>query len=572
LNLFGACDFEFGISTFHPPLTPPLKRGEIDSMFKRLKILNGESKTITGAALFLGAASLASRLLGVFRDRVLAGQFGAGDSLDIYYAAFRIPDFIFNLLILGALSAGFIPVFMELIFSSKENGHREAWEMVNNLINIMGVILIVVCGLFIFFSSFLVPIITPGFSAEKMQTTILMTQIMMLSPLFLGISNILGGVLQSFKRFFIYSLSPIFYNIGIIIGALFLVPRFGLYGLAIGVVLGALTHMAIQIPAVMQLGFRYKPVLDWGNKSVRKIVKLMVPRTLGLAVSQINLTAITIIASTLTAGSLSIFNLSSNLQYFPIGIIGVSFAIAAFPALGECAASGNKDLMVKNFSHAVRQILFLIIPSSVLLLLLRAQIVRVILGAGAFNWEDTILTADALAIFVLSLFAQALIPLLVRFFYALQDTKGPFLIGLVSVIINIILAVFLSKPYGIIGLVISCTISNLINFCLLWIFLRIKFGSLDEGRILKSILKISVAAVFMAIVIQPMKYFLSDFVNMQTFLGIFFQGLGAGLAGIVIFATISLLLKSEEMLAIWQTIKYKLFKVKPAVITEEGPK
>ena len=195
-----------------------------------------------------------------------------------------------------------------------------------------------------------------------------------------------------------------------------------------------------------------------------------------------------------------------------------------------------------------------------------------LVGAGYFNWEDTILTADTLAYFVLSLFAQALIPLLVRFFYALQDTKGPFLIGLVSVIINIILAVFLSKPYGIIGLVISCTISNLINFCLLWIFLRIKFGSLDEGRILKSILKISVAAVFMAIVIQPMKYFLSDFVNMQTFLGIFFQGLGAGLAGIVIFATISLLLKSEEMLAIWQTIKYKLFKVKPAVITEEGPK
>jgi len=342
--------------------------------------------------------------------------------------------------------------------------------------------------------------------------------------------------------------------------------------LAIGVVLGALTHMAIQIPAVMQLGFRYKPVLDWGNKSVRKIVKLMVPRTLGLAVSQINLTAITIIASTLTAGSLSIFNLASNLQYFPIGIIGVSFAIAAFPALGECAACGNKDLMVKNFSHAVRQILFLIIPSSVLLLLLRAQIVRVILGAGAFNWEDTILTADALAIFVLSLFAQALIPLLVRFFYALQDTKEPFLIGSVSVIVNIILAVFLSKPYGIIGLVISCTISNLINFCLLWIFLRIKFRSLDEGKILKSILKISVAAVFMATVIQPMKYFLSDFVNMQTFLGIFFQGFGAGLAGIAIFATVSLLLKSEEMLAIWQTIKYKLFKVKPAVITEEGPK
>lgn len=538
-------------------------------------IFNGESKTITGAALLLGAASLASRFLGVLRDRVLAGEFGAGDMLDIYYAAFRIPDLIFNLLILGALSAGFIPIFTAALCSAKEkNEHpKEAWEIVNSVMNIMGVALAVLCGLFIAFAPWIIPLITPGFGSEKMVMTITMTQIMMLSPIFLGFSNILGSILQSFKRFFIYALAPIFYNIGIIVGALFFTKLWNIYGLAWGVVLGAAAHMLIQAPAAWQLGFRYRLLFDLANKKIRAIGKMMIPRTLGLAVSQINLVVMTIIASTLVPGSLAVFNLANNLQYFPVGIIGISFAVAAFPLLGEFAAAGKKEEMVKSFSHTTRQIVFFIVPASVLLLVLRAQIVRVIFGAGYFDWEDTILTADTLAYFVLSLFAQALIPLLARFFYALQDTKTPFFIGLVSAVINILAAVFLVKPWGIAGLAMAFSIASILNFCLLWIMLRIKFGPLDEGNILKSTFKISAAASLMAFAAQTMKSILAPYVDMQTFLGVLGQGFGAGTVGIFIFSVVALVLGSREMAALRDAIKYKLFRIKrPIVNIEEGPR
>jgi putative peptidoglycan lipid II flippase len=537
-------------------------------------LLNGESKTITGAALLLGAASLASRFLGVVRDRVLAGQFGAGDTLDVYYAAFRIPDFIFNLLILGALSAGFIPVFTAALAAAKEKGEKVdlAWDIVSGLINIMGVLLIFLCGLFIALSPFIVPVITPGFGAEKMALTVTMTQIMMLSPIFLGLSNIFGGVLQSFKRFFIFSLAPIFYNFGIIVGALFFTKWWGIYGLAFGVILGAIAHMLIQLPAVLQLGYRYRFIFDLANQNIRKIGKLMIPRTLGLAVSQINLVVMTVIASTLVSGSLAVFNLANNLQYFPIGIIGISFAVAVFPVLGEYAAGGKREEMVKSFSHAVRQILFFIVPAAVLLLVLRAQIVRVIFGSGQFDWEDTILTADTLAFFVTSLFAQALVPLLARFFYALQDTKTPFLVGLFSAVVNVFLAMPMAGRWGVIGLAAAFSVSSILNFCLLWILLRVKFGSLDEKKILGSAFKISVAAVLMAFSIQGMKAALAPFVDMQTFLGILGQGLGAGLVGLAVFIVAGLALGSREMFAVRDAIKYKLFKVKPPIIDEEGQK
>jgi putative peptidoglycan lipid II flippase len=538
------------------------------------KILNGESKTITGAALLLGAASLASRFLGVLRDRVLAGEFGAGNTLDVYYAAFRIPDLIFNLLILGALSAGFIPIFTAALSAAKEKGEHPnaAWEIANSVMNIMGVALALLCGLFILLSPFVVPLITPGFDPEKMALTVAMTQIMMLSPIFLGLSNILGGVLQSFKRFFVYSLAPIFYNIGIIIGALFFTRWWGIYGLAWGVVAGAIAHMLVQAPAVWQLGFRYRWLLNFANSNVRKIGKLMIPRTLGLAVSQINLVVMTVIASTLVPGSLAVFNLANNLQYFPVGIIGISFAVAAFPLLGEFAAAGKKEKMVKSFSHTTRQILFFIVPASVLLLVLRAQIVRVIFGSGSFDWEDTILTADTLAYFVVSLFAQALIPLLARFFYAMQDTKTPFVIGLVSAGVNVLAAIFLVKPWGVAGLAMAFSLASVLNFCLLWIFLRIKFGPLDEANILKSTFRISAAAIAMAFVMQTMKSILAPRVDMQTFLGIFGQGLGAGSIGLLTFAATALVLGSREMFAVRDAIKYKLFRIKPPIIDDEGPR
>lgn len=521
------------------------------------QIFSSQSKTITGAALVLGAASFISRIIGLLRDRIFAHQFGAGDVLDAYYAAFRIPDLVYNLLIVGALSAGFIPVFMRVFVQDK----KQAWELTNNVITILGILLLVSCGFLFVFTPSIMPYIVPGFSGEKLQTTITLTRIMFLSPILLGISSVVSGVLQSLKSFFVYSLTPIFYNLGIIVGAVFLVPVFGIQGLGYGVVLGAFLHLLIQLPTLFKSGFSYKPVLSLKNPEVKEIGRLMIPRTLGLAAAQGNFLVITILASTLTAGSLAIFNFANNLQYFPIGIIGYSFAIAAFPTLAQFVAEGKKEDMIEHFTRTARQIIFLIIPLSVLFLLLRAQIVRVVLGSGQFDWSDTITTGNALAFFTLSLFAQCLIPLLARAFFALHDTWTPFVIAVISTLINIIFSLLLKDSLGVVGLALAFSASMIIQMALLWITLRFRVGTLKELDSLKTLYKISIAAIAMALVTQGLKAPVSYIVDMTRLWGIFTQGAIAGTAGIATYIGISLLLKIEEMEEMKQSFERKWLRL-----------
>ncbi|MFA6322894.1 MAG: murein biosynthesis integral membrane protein MurJ [Candidatus Buchananbacteria bacterium] len=532
---------------------------------KLKNLFSSQSKTITSAAILLGAASLVSRLFGVLRDRVLAGQFGAGGELDVYYAAFRIPDLIFNLLILGSLSAGFIPVFTSLVGSNK----NKAWELVNVFFNFIILTVFILSALMVATAPWLVKIITPGFSPEQLATTTKMTQIMFFSLMFLAMSGIFGSVLQSLKSFFIYSIAPILYNIGIIIGAIFFVPILGIYGLAWGVVLGAFMHMLIQIVAAWTLGYRWRWRFDLGNKGLRKILTLMVPRTMGIMVSQINFLVVTIIGSTLAAGSIAVFNLANNIQSFPLGLFGVSFAVAAFPTLSE--AVNNKKKFIQALSLTIRQILFLVIPASVLLIVLRAQVVRVILGSGKFDWNDTLLTLQVLSIFAVSLFAQSCILVLARAYYAQQDTKTPFVVGLVTEVINFILAVSLSRWFGVMGLAAAFSLSTIINFLLLAIILRQRFGSMDGMKILISFSKICVAAFMMAIVAQAIKYPMQQWLGLQTFIGVASQTLAAGSAGLVTYFTTCWLIKSEEFKLFIEVVNKKILKKPqlPEEVTEQ---
>lgn len=532
-----------------------------------LKFFSRESSTITSAAVIIGAASLASRLLGVIRDRILAGQFGAGETLDMYYAAFRIPDLIFNLLVLGALSAGFIPVFINFWENKKES---EAWRLVNNLINIGLVFLILLCTALIIFTPKLITWLTPGFNFYQIEITSRLTRIMFLSPILLGLSGILSGILQSLKKFFVYSLAPIMYNLGIIIGALFFVPVMGIYGLAWGVVMGAFMHMVIQLPVVRQSGFVYQWLFDLKDRGMRKVMIMMVPRTLALVVSQINLIVITAIASGLVSGSIAVFNLANNLQSFPLGIFGISYAIAAFPAMAALVAKKDKEGLITTFSATLRQIMFFVLPATVLLIVLRAQIVRTILGNGLFNWEDTVMTADTLALFSLSLFAQAALPLVIRVFFAQHDSKTPFIIGLVSAGINIILSWALSSHWGVAGLALAFSISNVINLVLLWLILRIHLGTLGEAGIFLSVGKITAAALMMGISAQAVKYVIEPYINMNTFLGVFAQGLAAGIVGLMIYFLVGLLLKSPEMLVFKDVWHKRLLKMTKATGIDES--
>ncbi|MFA5871202.1 MAG: murein biosynthesis integral membrane protein MurJ [Parcubacteria group bacterium] len=505
------------------------------------------SASISSAALIIATAGILSRVLGLLRDRILASHFGAGDNLDVYYAAFRVPDLIYNLLILGALSSAFIPVFTGLIANDEEG---EAWKTVNVILSVGILFLVIICVIFAILAPYLMKLITPGFSGDKLKEVITLTRIMFLSPIFLGISGVFGGILNSFKRFLIYSLAPIMYNLGIIVGAIFLVKYFGIAGLAWGVVLGAFLHMLLQYPALKLSGFSFHLNFDLKNKHFRKIIRLMIPRTMGLAVTQINLLIITIIASTLAAGSLAIFNFANNLQSFPLGIFGIPLALAVFPSLSHAAAKKDFPVFISHFSETFRQILYFVIPASVLLLVLRAQVVRVILGSGKFDWEDTTLTFQCLGIFAISLFAQSILPLLTRSFYALHNTKIPFFTGIISEVVNLAAALIFTHYWGVLGLAIAFSSACIVNMFLLMIMLHIKAGNLNDSSISEGTIKIAISALAAGIAAQLSKYLIESFVNLDTFAGVFSQMLFCGAVGLALYALLSWLLKIKEFYAI----------------------
>lgn len=533
-------------------------------MLKR--ILNGQSSTITSAAIIIAGASFVSRLVGLVRDRILAHYFGAGPIMDAYYASFKIPDLVYNLLIAGALTAGFIPTFTKLFDLGEDK--NPAWDLASNIINILGIGLIFLCGLGIIFAAPLAVIIAPGFAPASQALVVSLTRIMFLSPLLLGFSMVLGGILQSLRRFVLYAIAPIFYNLGIIAGAVGLYPIFGPQGLAWGVILGALLHLTLQIYGAYDAGYRWHWRFNFKDKATRLVGKLMIPRTLGLAMTNINAVIVTMLASLLPVGSVAVYNYANNLQWFPIGLIGIPFALAAFPILSAAAAKNDEPNFVKTLSATAGQIIFLIIPASVLIMLLRAQIVRVVLGTGQFDWAATINTADALAFFALGLFAQALIPLLARAFYALADTKTPFVISLISELISIITALLLMDSLGVSGLALASSVGAILNFVLLTIYLRQTTGSLDEAVILPTLYKIALATLVMGLSIQWLKYPLAKIFDQHYLWGILGQGLSAGLVGLFIYIALCHLLKVPEYLHFRQSFQRRWLKFINVATTE----
>jgi putative peptidoglycan lipid II flippase len=524
------------------------------------KLFNSQSKSITSAALIISIATLVSRLMGLARDRIFAHYFSAGPVMDAYYAAFKIPDLIYNLLIIGALSAGFIPTFTKLFNQGEDK--TEAWKLANNILNITAIALclVSVCG--IIFAHTFAPIIAPGFNAQSQDLVSSLTRVMFGSTVLLGLSMVIGGILQSLRTFFLYSLAPIFYNLGIILGATILVPLLGTIGLAWGVVLGAGMHLGLQVYSAYRNGYRWQWHFNLADSHTKLVGKLMVPRTLGLAISQLNLVIITILASLLPVGSVTIFNFANNLQAVPVGIIGIPFALAVFPLLSSAAAKNDTDDFIKNLSSTIRQILFLIIPFAIIILLLRAQPVRVIYGTGKFDWSATIQTADTLAFFALSLFAQALIPVLARAFYALSNTKTPFIIGIISELTSIIAALLLMKPLGVAGLALAFSIGSFLNMLLLFVSLKNTLQTIDGERILSSTYKIVIAAIPMALTIQYIKTPLAYIFNQDYFFGILGQGVTAAVAGLAIYIVICYLLKVPEFMQIKNTVSSRFFKPK----------
>lgn len=504
---------------------------------------------LVSAAIILGVASLASRLVGLLRERVLTTMFGAGDVFDAFVAAFRVPDMIFNLLVLGALSAAFIPLFTEKLVKG-ERGKQAAFDLAVGILNIMVLVVGLLAIIFAIGAPSIMPLIVPGFEGEKLKMTIMLSRIMALQPVLLGISFVFSGILNSFKRFVAYALAPILYNGGIIIGVLVFVPMLGVAGIAWGVVLGALLHGLVQLPSVLKVGWRWRPRLFLSGKDRRALWRMMVPRAVGLAANQVNLLTVSVLGSSLLAGSITVFHLANNVQYLPVGIFGIAFAQAAFPTLaGQVARQQMRDFR-DTLTRVLCYILFFVVPVSLFFFLLRAQIIRVLYGAGAFDWEDTILTFETFGWLIVSIFAQAIIPLLARAFYVQQNTKTPVIISVGSMILNVILAILLAPRMGVQGLALAFSAAAIVNVMLLLGVLHWQLQGLNDRQVLVSLARITMATILAGVVVQALKYPVAVIVDMQRFWGIFAQLMVAGIGGAGAYLGMMWWMGSEELAAL----------------------
>lgn len=499
------------------------------------RLFSVEFSGVAGAAFLIGGFSLVSRLVGLLRNTIFASKFGASEILDIYYAAFLIPDFIYNLFVLGLLSAVFIPVFSEYL----QKDIKEAWHLASAALNSLVVILGAIAIILFFLMPLILPLIIGGFSDEMKSEAVALSRIMLLSPFLLGISSLFGSVAQNFKKYFSFALAPIFYNIGIIGGAVLFEPIFGIYGLAVGVVFGAMLHMLVQFLGAKSAGFSWQPIFDFQHIGVLKMARLSVARFLSLAASQVNFIILTAIASFLAVGSITIFNFANDLQFIPIGLVAISYAVAVFPHLSDSVSAGESKKFAEQFNRAAKQILFFVFPFSIFLFIFRNQAAALLFGLGAKpNFNDIFLTGAALGVFTFSIFAQSLSQVLTRAFYALQNTLVPLFTNLVSIIATItlcfvflrllsaegkfyqavIFALGIKYIYGfaLIALPLAFSAGALINFSLLAIWLKKEAKDIDAKNLAKEAIKMLFSALTAGIASQLILQF-SDNILIQIF-------------------------------------------------------
>ncbi|MFZ2152434.1 MAG: murein biosynthesis integral membrane protein MurJ [Microgenomates group bacterium] len=432
-----------------------------------------KSHSIFSASLVLGITFGLSAILGFLRSRFLYAQFFncCVLELDAYNAAFRLPDLIFKLLVTGALSASFIPVFSSYLHKDE----HKAYEVASSVINLLLIVFTLASLLVLIFAKPLSGIIAHGFTPEQLVLMTSLTRILLIAQVFFLISNFLTGMLQVHQVFIIPALSPIVYNIFIILSIFILAPTMGIYGVAIGSVVGAFFHLAIQIPTAKAMGVKYRFEIKTQLAGVKEVIRLMLPRSLSLGLGEIENTVTLFFASSLAAGSISLLNLAMQLMYLPSRIFGTTVGQASLPILSKNIARNELDLFRDTVRKTISQSLFIAVPITVLVLVHRLAIIRIAFGTRQFPWAATLLTAKTLAYLTPAIVCQAVIQILVRAFYAIHDTKTPLKVSFFSLAINISSAYFLINytDLGILGLAISASLGNLTQ-CLGLFYLFIK--------------------------------------------------------------------------------------------------
>lgn len=460
-------------------------------------------RQIARATLIVMAAFVLSRLLGYVRQAVIGAYFGVGPELDAYVAAFRIPDLLFNVIAGGALSSAFIPTFANFLARGDRPG---AWRMTSAIAGWIGVSMAVAGTLAAIFAPAIVEsFLATGRTPADQALTIDLLRIMLISTAIFGLSGLMMAILHGLQRFAVPAVAPILYNLGIIGGALLLPQEMGVYRLAYGVVAGALMHLLVQLPLVFRLGVRYVPTLGLHDEGVRHVVTLMGPRVVGLAVVQINFLVETALASPLGPGAVSALNYAWQAMMLPQAVFAQAAGNAAFPTFAEQAARGQLDALRDAMSSTLRAVLFLAIPATLGLILLRAPFIGLLLERGAFTAEDTSLVAWALLFYALGLAAHSSLEIVTRVFYALHDTRTPVLIGVIAVVLNVIFSVVFIQifkaaglqPIG--GLGLANALATWVEaLALLWL-VRSKLQGADGTRLAHCVLRAGAATVLMAL-------------------------------------------------------------------------
>lgn len=555
------------------------------------KLINLLSSSITGlhaAAYIIAGFSFASQLLGLVRDRILAHLFGASTTLDVYYAAFRVPDFVF------ASVASIVSLFVIIPFLSEQlekGGKTDARAFLSQITTFFAGFVGIVSIILWIYAPQLGAALYPGFGPSEQASFVELTRILLLSPIVLGFSNILSGVTQIAGRFVVYALSPILYNLGIIAGIVFLYPTMGLAGIGWGVVIGAVLHALVQVPSVVREGLmpRFALISDW--KAIWRVVAASLPRTTTLALNQLVLLVLVGFASTLAAGSVTVFTFASNLYMAPLTLIGVSYSVAAFPVLSKLFSNGDKDAFIAQLLVALRHIIFWSLPAMAIFIVLRAHIVRVLLGSGAFDWVATRLTAAVFALFVVSLAAHSIMLLFVRGYYAAGKTARPLIVTTLSSVATVLLvwgsvalaqAVPMTRYFvesllritdvpgtEVILIAFAYSVGLIINAMIFWMLFRRDFGGHIPAAVTRSFWQIAAASILAGAASYGVLSYTAGMFDLSRALDVFLQGMVAGLGGAAVWFLVLTALKNTEFAELMDTLHTRFWKTAEPVAPEQ---
>ena len=505
------------------------------------------------AAGIVGVGTLLSRILGLVRLQVIAYIFGYSAATDAFWLGFTIPNFFRLLLAEGALSTAFIPVFSEWL---TKKGEEETRELVNNILNLLILFLLGVMGVGILFAREYVPFLAIGFKQvpSQMELTVKLTQIMFPFLFFISLAALIMAFLNCKSHFATPAFAPLFFSLAVIFSAFLLTPKYGIYSLAMGVVLGGAMQLLIQIPMLLRKGFRYYPILSLKHPGVRKITKLIGPAILGGITLQVNTIINRIFASTLTPGSISALLYAMRLIQFPLGVFAIALSTAIFPRLSSLAADNKVEELRETISLGVRMVLLVLIPASIGLILIGRPLISLLFEHGAFISRDTLMTSQALFYYSLGLLAMGEVMVLNRAFYSFQDVLTPVKVSLAVLALNILLNFLLISPLKHSGLALATSLSMIFNVTILFFLLRKRLKRLEGKKILFSLIKVSFIAMVMGIAIHLLLNSISTLEMSLLHFQITQVGLSLG-AGIVIFFSLAHLLKLEELKILLEAFK-----------------